>query len=142
LNIAPILRLTFFYIFDYGGPQVSHANKKITTQTKVTAQKQKLMARKQKLTVRKQKLTAQKKNSRHQRKNSRHQRKNSRHQRKTHGTKEKLTAQEHIFSMRGLETDLKQSNKHGGLNKNVKILFKLRGGNSYSSSKLLCLLWR
>jgi hypothetical protein len=33
---------------------------------------------------------------------------------KTHGTKEKLTAQEHIFSMRGLETDLKQSNKHGG----------------------------
>jgi hypothetical protein len=36
---------------------------------------------------------------------------------KTHGTKEKLTAQEHIFSMRGLETDLKQSNKHGGLNK-------------------------
>jgi hypothetical protein len=80
LNIAPILRLTFFYIFDYGGPQVSHANKKITTQTKVTAQKQKLMARKQKLTARKQKLTAQKKNSRHQRKNSRHQR-------KTHGTR-------------------------------------------------------
>jgi hypothetical protein len=63
---------------------------------------------------------------------------------KTHGTKEKLTAQEHIFSMRGLETDLKESNKHGELNKNVDIFSKLRGGNSYSSSssKLPCLLWR
>ena len=102
---------------------MSHANNKITTQTKVTARKQKLTARKQKLTAPKKKLTAPKKKLTAPKKKLTAPKKNSRHQRKTHGTKEKthgtkekLTAQEHIFSMRGLETDLKQSNKHGGLN--------------------------
>jgi hypothetical protein len=95
-----------------------NANKSHGTQTKVTARKQKLTARKQKLTARKKKLTAPKKKlTAPTRKNSRHQRKTHGTKEKTHGTKEKLAAQEHIFSMRGLETDLKQSNKHGGLNK-------------------------
>jgi hypothetical protein len=64
----------------YGGPQVSHANKKITTQTKVTARKQKLAAPKKKLTAPKKKLTAPKKKLTAPKKCSRHQR-------KTHGTK-------------------------------------------------------
>ena len=105
---------------------------------------------------RKQKPRHESKNSRHEAKTHGTKAKTHGTKAKTHGTKEKThgtkekthgtnTAQEHIFSMRGLETDLKQSNKHGGLNKNVEILSKLRGGNSYSSSsssKLLCLLWR
>jgi hypothetical protein len=70
-----------------GGPQVSHANKKITTQTKVTARKQKLTARKQKLTAPKKKLMAPKKKLTAPKKKLTAPKKCSRHQRKTHGTK-------------------------------------------------------
>ena len=76
----------------YGGPQVSHANKKAMTHKQKPRHKRKSHGTKEK-------ATAQKKKPRHKRKShgtkakATAQKKKPRHKRKSHGTKEKATAQ-------------------------------------------------